>query len=236
MRLSVAICDDEKIICNEIKRRLLEIRPEYDITIYSSGSELVKAKRVYDIIFLDIEMPGMNGIKTAEMLRKNKNDEYIVFLTSHVELMPEAFKVKAFRFLRKPIELDDFREAVAVAEEEILSNEKIAVSMKGELKLIGLNDIVYLEAFGDGTYIYTNEEINESNNTLKYWSEKLGMEQFFQTHKSYIVALRYVEKIEPTKVRMKFKGNEKEVPVSRRKRTQLKEAVFEYIRDNSKFI
>ena len=236
MRLNVAICDDEEIICNEIKRRLLEIRSEYDITIYSSGRELVKSKRVYDIIFLDIEMPEVNGINTAKILRRNKNDEYIIFLTSHVELMPEVFKVKAFRFLKKPIELDKFREAVAVAEEEILSNEKIAVSIKGELKLIGLKDIVYLEAFGDGTYIYTNEEVNESNKTLKYWSEKLGTEQFFQTHKSYIVALRHIAKIDSTKVEMKFKCKEKEVPVSRRKRAQLKEAVFEYIRGNSQFI
>lgn len=236
MRLSVAICDDETIISSEIKKRLLKIRPEYDVSIYSSGRELIQSKTVYDLIFLDIEMPELDGMKTAELLRKNENDEYIIFLTSHVELMPEAFKVKAFRFLNKPIELDKFCEAVTEAEKEILSNEKLAVSIKGEMKVICLKDIVYLEAFGDGTYIYMNKEVIESNNTLKYWSEKLGKEHFFQTHKSYIVALRYVENIDATRVKVKFNGKEEEVPVSRRKRTQLKQVVLEYVRGNSRFI
>ncbi|MFQ9515778.1 MAG: LytR/AlgR family response regulator transcription factor [Eubacterium sp.] len=236
MRLSVAICDDEKIIRSEIKRILLEIRPEYDVSIYGSGRELIKSKKVYDLIFLDIEMPELDGMKTAEILRKNENDEYIIFLTSHVELMPEAFKVKAFRFLNKPIESEKFCEAVTEAEKEILSNEKLAVSIKGEMKLIGLKDIVYLEAFGDGTYIYTNKEVIESGNTLKYWSQRLGTKYFFQTHKSYIVALRHVENIDATRVKMKFNCKEEEVPVSRRKRTQLKQAVFEFVRGNSKFV
>ena len=113
---------------------------------------------------------------------------------------------------------------------------KLTISMKGQLKVIYLKDIVYIEAFGDGTYIYTNEEVIESKNTLKYWNEKLGTEHFFQTHKSYIIALRYVKKIDTVKVKMKSVCREEEIPVSRRKRTQLKDAVLRYVRLNSLFI
>ena len=181
MRLKVAVCDDEKIICNEIKKRLLEIRPEFEVLLFSSGDELIKSDKNFDLIFLDIEMPQLDGMETAQILRKNHKNEYIIFLTSHSELMAEAFKVKAFRFLEKPIELNTFREAVTMAEKEILSNEKLTISMKGQLKVIYLKDIVYIEAFGDGTYIYTNEEVIESKNTLKYWNEKLGTVHFFHS-------------------------------------------------------
>ena len=236
MRLKVAVCDDEKIISNEIKKRLLEIRPEFEVSLFSSGDELIKADKSFDLIFLDIEMPQLDGMETAKIMRKNQKDEYIIFLTSHSELMAEAFKVKAFRFLRKPIELDAFREAVTMAENEILSNEKLTISIKGELKVIYLKDIVYIEAFGDGTYIYTNEEVIESKNTLKHWNQKLGTEHFFQTHKSFIVALRYVKKIDSVKVKIQSVCIEEEIPVSRRKRTQLKDAVLRYVRLNSQFV
>ena len=236
MKLKVAVCDDEKIISNEIKKRLLEIRPEFEVSLFDSGDELIKADKSFDLIFLDIEMPQLDGMETAKIIRKNHKNVYIIFLTSHSELMAEAFKVKAFRFLEKPIELDSFREAITMAEKEILSNERLTISIKGQLKVIYLKDIVYIEAFGDGTYIYTNEEVIESKNTLKYWIEKLGTEHFFQTHKSFVIALRYVKKIDAVKVKMQSVCREQEIPVSRRKRTQLKEAVVRYVRINSQFI
>ncbi len=236
MILKAAVCDDEKIICNEIKKRLLEIRPEFEVSLFSSGDELIKSEKNFDLIFLDIEMPQLDGMETAKIIRKNYKNEYIIFLTSHSELMAEAFKVKAFRFLEKPINLDSFREAITMAEKEILSNERLTISMKGQLKVIYLKDIVYIEAFGDGTYIYTNEEVIESKNTLKYWNQKLGTEHFFQTHKSYIVALRYVKIIDSVKVKVQSVCREEEIPVSRRKRTQLKDAVLRYVRLNSQFV
>ncbi len=112
MRLKVAVCDDEKIICNEIKKRLLEVRPEFEVSLFSSGDELIKSDKNFDLIFLDIEMPQLDGMETAKVIRKNHKNEYIIFLTSHSELMVEAFKVKAFRFLEKPIELNTFREVL----------------------------------------------------------------------------------------------------------------------------
>lgn len=87
MKLNVAVCDDEKIISNEIKNRLHNMYPDHLIDIYDSGSDLLKAKKIYDLIFLDIEMPEVNGMETAEQLRKKGNGEYIIFLTSHTEFV-----------------------------------------------------------------------------------------------------------------------------------------------------
>lgn len=233
MKINVAVCDDEDIICGEIKRQLLHIRPDYDIKIYHSGYELLNSGKTYDLLFLDIEMPEIDGMKTAEVLRERNKDEYIVFLTSHTEMMADAFKVKAFRFLNKPIEIEKFEEAVEQAEKEILNSRKIPIVVKGDIKFVQIRDIVYFEAFGDGTYIHMKKEVLESNKPLKYWDEKMGNEHFFQTHKSYIVALRYVNKVETNKVSFDCIGDI--VLVSRRKNAQLKETLFAYVKKNSQF-
>lgn len=233
MQMQIAVCDDEDIICQEIKKKLLNIRPRYKISIYHSGYELIDSNKKFDLIFLDIKMPNIDGMKTAEILRKNGNNSLIIFLTSYVEAMPEAFKVKAFRFLCKPLEKERFMEAVLGAEKELVDNKKIYVTIKGETKIINVTDILYLEAFGDGTYIYTKNEVLESNETLKNWGERLGKQHFFQTHRSYIIALRYVKRIESKRVMIKNVSYD--IPVSRRRSTELKEWVNKYISEQSHY-
>lgn len=100
MNINCAICDDEKIICNELKLFLSELRPNYNIDVFHSGEYLINSQKKFDLIFLDIEMPEIDAMKTAEILRKNDNTTtYIVFITNHIELMPEAFNVRAFRII-----------------------------------------------------------------------------------------------------------------------------------------
>ena len=67
MKLHIAICDDEPIFCKEIKKKILEIRPEYEADIFFSGKELLETSAYYDMVFLDIEMPEQNGMETARI-------------------------------------------------------------------------------------------------------------------------------------------------------------------------
>lgn len=232
MRLNVAVCDDERIICNEIKNRLYGMFPDYLVDIYDSGTSLLESGKYYDLIFLDIEMPNMNGMVTAEQLREKDHGEYIIFLTSHSEYMPEAFKVKAFRFLEKPIDGMKFFEALSCAEKEILSNEKIAIKEKGCTTLVSYNDIVCIEAYGDGTFVYTKYGIVVSLKSLKYWSDRLGSEHFYQVHKSYLVAFRYVKNIYATTIELHYM--KERVPVSRRRLSQFKLLFYDYVKRNSR--
>ncbi len=125
MTYKIAVCDDEQIFIDDVVAKLKEQSEQCEILEYTSGEELLDSPLDFNIIFLDIEMAGINGINTAFLLRERKYDGMIIFLTSHTEFMPDAFKVKAFRFLDKPLDNEKFNEAFSEAKKEILNTEHI---------------------------------------------------------------------------------------------------------------
>lgn len=228
MNLNIAICDDDNTIIEDIKNKLLAYRNDYQIDSFNSGIELLKSQTQYDLIFLDIEMPEINGMDVALKLRKINFKGHLVFLTSHTEFMPDAFKVKAFRFLKKPINADDFKETIIESEKEILNNKKLVIHSTDGIKLLYLNDIICFETIKCYTYLYTKGGDIETRKSLRDWMETLGTEHFIQVHKSFGIALRYIDTIESNCIIMKY--TEMKVPVSRRKVAIVKKAFFEYVK------
>lgn len=204
------------------------IKPNWNVSIYNNGTDLLKNIDKEYILILDIEIPEINGMKIAKIIRQNRKDIEIIFLTSHSELMSEAFKVKAFRFLNKPIDKKKLIEALDGAEEEIVNNKKIAIDTRQGIKILNIKDIVFLEAYGDGIYIYTKEDVIDSSNSLKWWEDKLDSKDFCKTHRGYMVSLRYISGIEKTKVSLTCRNDE--VPIARRQIAKLKEAIFEFVK------
>ena len=96
----IALCDDEKIFHWNVISLLEKYREErglsFQIVEFSSGAEVLNYKEDIFLVFMDVEMPGMNGIETAKFLRQKNKETIIVFLTSHAEMMQKAFEVKAF--------------------------------------------------------------------------------------------------------------------------------------------
>lgn len=232
--MEIAICDDEKIMRDIVKEKCEAYFKGrgilYNIIMFRNGAELVKYKDGLDIIFLDIEMPEIDGFNAAQYFRNKKIEVPIIFLTSHAELMQKAFKVKAFRYLIKPIVTDEFNEAIAEAIQEVLS-EKVIVKYKDSSNVVNIKDIFYIESLGDNTAVYAKNQYFVSGEPLKGWAEILGNKAFFQTHKSFLVNLEYVKKIEKGKV---FLTYEYSVPVSIRNSKKIKEKMVEYVRTNAK--
>ena len=106
--MRIAICDDEKILQEQLKVEIEGYFNSLDImtVCFNSGEALLVdfEKNQYDIVFLDIEMNGLNGLQTAKYLHEKKKDLPIVLVTSHTELAMEGYEVQAFRFLGKPID------------------------------------------------------------------------------------------------------------------------------------
>ncbi len=233
--MDIAICDDEKIFREQIISYLLKYNNKFNIFEYYNGYDLLESEKIFDIIFLDIEMDNINGMIVAEKLRERGVSSIIIFLTSHHEYVHDAFKVKAFRFLNKPIDKVKLVESILDAETEILNTEKIIISRKGIINKINITDIVYIEAFGDGTYIYDKfKNVCESNVQLKEWYERLKLKNFFKIHKSFIVSMLYVKKI--LDCRLEIEYYDIPLPIARRNITNFKENYLIFVKSNAKII
>ena len=232
--ISAAICDDEKNVIQDIYNRLTQLRPEYSILFFDSAEKLLNCKKRFDLVFLDIEMPGISGMELAKKIRKTYKDTYIIFLTNHSEYMPEAFKVRAYRFLVKPIEQEELVESITQLELEIFEVEKVLVKSEDQTNLVNIDDIICIEAFGDGSIVYTTNLSKENNKSLKYWTENLPSEHFCRVHKTFLVAYRYVITIEKNSLVMY--QQKKPIPISRRNHSDFKKSFIEYVRKYSKYI
>lgn len=233
--LRIAICDDNAHVCAELKAfcaSFLSDKADFRLHTFNNGLQLLSSQQVFDVLFLDVEMPFLDGFGAAEELNKRNKDTRIIFLTNHPELMQKAFKVKAFRYLIKPVSQKELEEALLDAIKDINSNIKVIVDCStadGRTEVIVYEkDIVYIEAMGDGVVIYTVNQGNLiSRRSLKYWAENLSKATFFQTHKSYIVSLAHVEGIKKSAVTIVYS---KEIPLAKRKATQFKECVALYMK------
>ena len=227
--MKIAICDDEQVMMEHICELVKQYRPDYMVELYGCGEALLEDAQLYDLIFLDIEMPSINGMEVAENLRKMQYSGEIIFLTGYMEYIQEAFKVRAFRYLQKPIVERQLEEALCSAEEQI--RKRYLYLDTGHKKSVKLQDIIYIEAIHNRSYIMTKKEEIEIRIPMKNLCARLPKEDFVQTHKSYIVALQAIWKIE---------GNEivlqdicPRIPLSRGKMKEVKQAYLTYVRRHS---
>lgn len=233
--MRIAICDDEIIFREQIKKYILEVSSDSAIYEYTCGDDLADSTENYDIIFLDIEMPGMSGIETAEKLRKSGSDADIIFLTSHVEYVYEAFKVRAFRFLQKPIDHEKFTEAFQNAELNRNSMKKVILEFRGAVAEIYIENIVYIESSGEGTYVHDiRGNYYPSSVPLKEWMEKLDSDFFYRIHKTTLVAMKHIASFE--KGVIKLTGYDTDFPVARRSVQAFRTAYFDFIKNNARMM
>lgn len=233
--MKIAICDDEQIFRDTLYKKLVKYNKTFEIKEFRTGRELIDSRIKFDIIFLDIEMPELNGMDTAKKLRKLSVGSIIIFLTSHIECIQDAFKVKAFRFLSKPVQEDALNEALEEAEKEIVGQEKIVINQKGKIFELSVPDVMYFEAFGDGTYVYDNKDnVYECTVALKEWDKRLEGTPFFKIHKSYIVSMMYVSSINNNVLRLE--GVDQDFTISRRNITPFKDAYMDFVKNNSRVI
>lgn len=231
--MRIAVCDDIKGIRMQIDSCIKEYNDKFEVYEYADGTDLLSAKEKFDLIFLDIEMPGKDGMLVAKEIRERKDNVNIVFLTSHDERVYDAFEVRAFRFLKKPIEKKKLNEVLFDVEEEYLHVEKIVINQKGKIYSVNLQDVICLEAFGDGTFVYDRwGRVYESLEQLKTWENRLEGKDFFKIHRSYMVSMRYVEEIENGKLLLE--GWKKPLTVSKRKISEFKKQYLQFVKEKAR--
>ena len=152
--LSIAVCDDEIIECCNMAKRIKGIMEEMKtpciIRQFQSGRELLEALESFDIVFLDIIMQDLDGMKTAQVFRKQAFDKILIFMSSSREYVFEAYDVEAFQYLQKSVDDRKLKSVLqkAVLKTESHSQEFIIVSRERQKSKLFLNEIYYFEIKG----------------------------------------------------------------------------------------
>ncbi len=234
MELKVAVCDDEINLAQIVKQKILQFRESEEIEIFTSGEELLSSSLDYNIIFLDIEMPKQDGMQVAKCLLERGYEGQIVFLTSHSEFIQEAFKVKAYRYLFKPIKDEQLREVITSTEAELAETRVMITVNKDRVESVRLKDIIYLEAARNKTFLVLKTGEMECNKPMKEIFEMLGSSEFIQIHKSYVVSLRYIKKI--GQKNLQLEEVIPELPLSRRKKAEVEEKYLQYVKKHAVYL
>lgn len=212
--LTAIIIDDELKGIIALRQKLKDYCPDVQIVGEAESAEegisLIKLQKP-DIVFLDIEMPHMDGFTMLQQLQEK--DFHLIFTTAYDQYAIKAIKFAAFDYLLKPIDIDELKIAVSkinklhfsetekkleVLHQNMLdknSFNKIAISTQNSLLLFEVNDIIYLEANRNYTTLYFKDHPKlMASKTLKEFEELLPSSIFFRIHHSYIININYVKK------------------------------------------
>ncbi len=190
--MDIAVVDDEKAIREHICGLVEERQPESRIEAYATGGELLASGKRFDIVFLDIQMEGMNGIEAARNLReKNANlgveDTVLVFITGIKDYVFDAFDLYAFQYLLKPIDERKFAEVLEKAVREAAKKkERRVLFIKSRNLTLDQSEILYIESRAKKVEIHTVRQTIEIYAAMDELEGQLG-DEFYRCHRAYIV-------------------------------------------------
>ena len=226
--INIAICDDEINIINKTKKLIQDYdKEDIDIYVYESGEELINSNKEFHIIFLDIDMKGLDGIETAKKIREYDKKVKIIYVTNYTDYTYSAFSVHAFGYLVKPLNkkelYNQLDEALSYTEE--ISKNLEFITSDGVIR-IDTNSIYYFEYEQRKVIMKTIDK----NYILKKKISEIGKDiqdyGFEMPHKSFVVNLYNIKTIKGYDVHM-MDGSV--IPLSQKKSSQFRDSLNRYL-------
>ena len=206
--IKIMVVEDEEQI-RTILRKMIE-RTE-GCTVVSACGDFSSAIRDFlklrpEVVFMDIDLNGESGLECAKAITEVDPKVKIVFATAHSEYMANAFEIYAFDYFVKPFDLErigktltrikSLSEAAPVEEKADASPEKLLIKGREEISLVDTDDILMIERVDGATRIVTKDEVYMTTQALSVLEEKLNPEEFMRCHKSYIIRIDAIRKLE----------------------------------------
>ncbi len=211
--LKIAVCDDEQSFIN-IMVKLIKKTFSDNIEIldtYTRPIVLLNSGKSYDLLFLDIDMPGLNGIKLAR--HYDKSNTSIIFVTNKEALVFEAYNsTDSVGFIRKGRLTEDFESVIKRFNRNNQLMHFLTVTINSQIYKIRLSDIIYIEKMVNSIIIHTTDKTYTQRNTLAEMEEKLHSHGFIRVHAGYIVNLDHILQISSNEITL---SHSELVPVSR---------------------
>lgn len=234
--VSIAICDDIieelEIISSYVSKNIKDLDIHFKISFFSEGQDLLEhinsSKQNFDIIFLDVYMKFSNGIDIARRIRDFDKECKIIFITSSKEHAVDSYDVSALHYILKPINEEKLTNAIKIAIESLNKENKHVVIMnkKGNYRIL-YKDILYAESKARVVNIYLkSSEVISFYSKLEDFFQSLKDERFLRCHKSFLVNMDYILKIENN---CAFMCNNIIIPITSSNMTVIKEKYFNYL-------
>ncbi|NBJ16746.1 MAG: response regulator transcription factor [Dehalobacter sp. 4CP] len=248
MKIRALLVDDESPARKELRYLLKSFE---DVLIVGEAENALEAMELidsvdYSVIFLDINMPGLNGIELARKLSQSPKQPAVIFTTAHEEFAFDAFSVHAYDYLLKPIHPKRLEEALNTVRKrrtpapvqpkaepvkedipEFKPLEVIAAEHNGKTILIRPEEIIYISTDKDNVYVKTEADFYLTRYTLRDLESRLDPKTFFRTHRCYLVNIKKMRELIPyfngTYTVIVQDRDKSEVPVSRTQARRLKE-------------
>ena len=202
--LTCIIVDDEPLAVKLLESFVTKTPGMELLGSYTDSVEAINAVKEQqpNLLFLDIQMPDLNGMELARMIPENTR---VIFTTAFKEYAFESYEVKALDFLLKPIRYNKFMAAIEKAKDWFtthgasrMSPQTIFLKVDGEYRQVAIQDILYVSGLKDYVKFYLTEERKPliTHLTMKAVEEMLPSEQFMRVHRSYIVSLDKIRKVD----------------------------------------
>ena len=233
--MNVLICDDNPNIIVQIKKLLSSISKQsaykFDFVCFNSGDEILSKNLKVDFAFIDIEMPGVNGLTVTKHLQSINPNIIIFIVTSFHGYLDDAMDLNVFRFLSKPIDENRFQKSMETALNLYHQNtETIILDSFDEHHIIYTSDILYLTIDNRKTRIFTKHNDYLLNQKFDYWKARLEQYGYFvQSHYSFIVNLKNVTDFNKNEITISNSTNQMKIPISRGFYQSFKKSLYEYM-------
>ena len=242
--MQIAICDDEERELTHLSELITKYQAErgmfvhgkkLELTVFCNPVELlseIEKGAHFDVLFLDVMMPGENGIHAAKEIRKYDNNMKIIFLTSSAEFAVESYTVGAYFYQMKPIGAKGFFALMDAVLEDCEREQTVSliIRSKNGIARIDLNKLEYCEVIGRTLLFHMeNGELLESIGSMdKLYGELTQYKNFLRPHRSFLVNMEYIQNISSRTIVMNCQT---EIPVPHGKYSEIKNLYLEYAFD-----
>ena len=226
--MKIAIVDDEPVWIEKVKEYIVMYCRDidYELSCFSSGEDFLAADKDFSIVFMDVEMPEMDGFFALNEYRKLYGESIFIILTTHIEFSRKGYKVAAFRYIDKHC-LEEIKEALESAIFRLRRYQIVEIPIVSkEILKVRCCDILYFDVYGhEITMSVLNGESMRCSETLTEISARLLDKGFMLTDRSHLVNLDHVKAVEKNQVIMK---TGKKIPMSRRKYDKVRKEYFDW--------
>ena len=228
--MKIAICDDEILTRNEIKYALSNYFSEKLINVeiydYENGEELLNSDMNFDMAFLDVEMPMLDGIETGKSLKQKYSNIVIFMITAYSDYLDDAFDIGAYRFLQKPLDVPRLYRSLDAALLSMSSKDIKLICANNESVVISTGSIVYCESYKRKTKIVTTNGEYISKERIDYWKEILNELIFYSPHSSFIINFNYIKSFNRKSLILSYSNSNVEISIAAKKQQEFRTKMF----------